>query len=772
MAEAHQAVAFSFSITHEGVRVNYDQEVLSLIWTSGLRSNKKRLARALNNAKNGIYPSSIEFLYGIIVFVLGSRFLLGIDPSFGFVDWTSKFIEPFFASGGVLVASVVYSIAIWFAKAMIMKYTLKALLSYHGWMFETRSARGVSLRTKVWLVLVKLLTSRTPLLYDYQGSLPRLSVPSVHNTLTRYLRSVRPLCDDEKYKRLERMADEFEKGIASRLQRYLILKSWWASNYVSDWWEEFVYLRGRSAIMVNSNYYAIDALLVHPTQIQAARAANLVYASLLFRRQIDRQELKPITLQNLVPLCSWQYERVFNTTRVPGLETDRIVHLSDSQHIAVICGGRFYKVDLYYRSKLLQPKQLESQFAKILEDKSEALAGEEHLAALTATDRVTWAQARQEYFRQGINRISLKAIEKAAFVVVFDDDSFLSDFGQSKNPEQELSSFGQNLLHGKGHDRWYDKSFNLVITKNARAGLNAEHSWADAPVMAHLWEYMLAYEDTQLGYDEKGNCTIGSELDLPAPQRLKWDLPQPLINTIEKSLESAGKLLNDVDLKLIMFTDYGKGFIKKCKLSPDAYIQLALQLAYYKDAGNLCLTYEASMVRLFREGRTETVRPVTIESAAWVKAMYDSTKTPDERRALARHASAIHQKGYQDAMTGKGVDRHLFCLYVISKYLEIDSPFLKEILSEPWMLSTSQTAHGQAGLIDLKKNPNHISAGGGFGPVADDGYGVSYMVAGEDTIFFHISSKRSSPKSDSARFARNLRHSLTEVKQLFEPVIN
>ena len=32
---------------------------------------------------------------------------------------------------------------------------------------------------------------------------------------------------------------------------------------------------------------------------------------------------------------------------------------------------------------------------------------------------------------------------------------------------------------------------------------------------------------------------------------------------------------------------------------------------------------------------------------------------------------------FKDAMTGKGVDRHLFCLYVVSKYLELDSPFLK-----------------------------------------------------------------------------------------------
>ena len=68
----------------------------------------------------------------------------------------------------------------------------------------------------------------------------------------------------------------------------------------------------------------------------------------------------------------------------------------------------------------------------------------------------------------------------------------------------------------------------------------------------------------------------------------------------------------------------------------------------------------------------------------------------------------------------------------------------QEVLSEPWRLSTSQTPHGQTNLLDLKKHPGCVSAGGGFGPVADDGYGVSYIIAGEDIVFFHVSSKRSS----------------------------
>lgn len=200
-------------------------------------------------------------------------------------------------------------------------------------------------------------------------------------------------------------------------------------------------------------------------------------------------------------------------------------------------------------------------------------------------------------------------------------------------------------------------------------------------------------------------------------------------------------LINDIDLRILCHDAYGKGFMKMCRISPDAYIQMALQLAYYRNAGKFSLTYEASMTRLYREGRTETVRPCTIESSAWVKTMDTPGSSVEERVAMLLRAAKVHQTGYQDAMCGKGIDRHLFCLYVVSKYLEVESPFLKEVLSEPWRLSTSQTPHGQTPKFDLKKYPDCISAGGGFGPVADDGYGVSYIIAGEDLLFFHISSK-------------------------------
>lgn len=72
-------------------------------------------------------------------------------------------------------------------------------------------------------------------------------------------------------------------------------------------------------------------------------------------------------VQGTVPLCSWQYERLFNTVRVPGIETDRIVHLNDSTHLAVYCRGKYFKVPLYYQGRLLRPCELE-MYASFLAD--------------------------------------------------------------------------------------------------------------------------------------------------------------------------------------------------------------------------------------------------------------------------------------------------------------------------------------------------------------------------------------------------------------------
>uniref|UniRef100_A0A8C2K575 Carnitine O-palmitoyltransferase 1, muscle isoform n=1 Tax=Cyprinus carpio TaxID=7962 RepID=A0A8C2K575_CYPCA len=676
MAEAHQAVAFQFTVTPDGIDLQLSREVLKHIYLSGVTSWKKRAIRFKNGVLTGVYPASPSS-WLIVVIAIMSTMYARIDPSRGMIDR--------------IKTSLPVSISQHKLKSLnILFFMLRWSITLCFWLFSFM----------LFLLFIQ-------------------------------------------YKQMETVANDFKKDPAPKFQKHLKLKSWWATNYVSDWWEEYIYLRGRDPIMVNSNFYTMDLLYVIPTHRQAARAGNVVHAMLQYRRKLERGELTPLRALGIVPMCSFQYERMFNTTRIPGIETDFVQHLKDRKHLVVYHRGRFFKVWLYYGGRHLWPSELELQFQRILDDKSEPQPGELKLPSLTAGNRVPWARARLKYFTEGINQASLEAIETAAFFLTLDDEAH----GYDPENIRSLDLYAKSLLHGKCYDRWFDKSFTLIVYKNGKIGVNTEHSWADSPIIGHMWEYVLATDCFQLGYTAEGHCKGDINKSLATPTRLQWDIPKACQEIIESSYMIAKGIANDVDFHGCLFNEFGKGLIKKCRTSPDAFIQLALQLAHYRDKGEFCLTYESSMTRMFREGRTETVRSCTCESTAFVRAMEDESTTVRQRLALFKKAADKHQNMYRLAMTGAGIDRHLFCLYIVSKVMGIDSPFLKQVLSEPWRLSTSQTPQQQLNLIDIQKFPKYVGAGGGFGPVADDGYGVSYIIVGENLITFHISSKFSSPET-------------------------
>ncbi|NXX44347.1 CPT1A palmitoyltransferase, partial [Tricholaema leucomelas] len=625
MAEAHQAVAFQFTVTPDGIDLRMSHEALKQIYLSGVHSWKKKFIRFKNGIITGVYPASPSSWLIVVVGVMSTMYAK-IDPSLGIIAKINRTLDTTgYMSNQTqnIVSGVLFGTGLWVALIVTMRYSLKMLLSYHGWIFSEHGK--ISAGTKLWMTLVKLFSGRKPMLYSFQTSLPRLPVPAVKDTVSRYLESVRPLMGDEEFQRMEGLAKDFAFNLGPRLQWYLKLKSWWATNYVSDWWEEYIYLRGRGPIMVNSNYFAMDFLHLFPTRVQAARAGNVIHAILLYRKKLDRQEIKPILLLgSTVPLCSAQWERMFNTSRIPGLESDALQHVKDSKHIVVYHKGRYFKVWLYHDGRLLRPREIQQQMQRILDDDSEPQPGEEKLAALTAGDRVPWARARQAYFSHGKNKQSLDAVEKAAFFVTLDD----TEQGyREEDPVRSLDAYAKSLIHGRCYDRWFDKTFTLVVFRNGRMGLNAEHSWADAPIVGHLWENVMATEYLELGYTEDGHCKGEINQNIPVPTKLQWEIPQECQEVIERSLSTATALADDVDFCSFLFDAFGKGQIKKSKTSPDAFVQLALQLAHYRDMGKFSLTYEASMTRLFREGRTETVRSCTVESTHFVRAMEDPTES-------------------------------------------------------------------------------------------------------------------------------------------------
>ena len=86
-----------------------------------------------------------------------------------------------------LAGSFIVGLFLWLIVIYIMRYTLKLLLMYKGWMYESREKRSNASRvTKLWSTLVKLFFGwHKPMLYSFQGSLPRLPLPLVENTMKR-----------------------------------------------------------------------------------------------------------------------------------------------------------------------------------------------------------------------------------------------------------------------------------------------------------------------------------------------------------------------------------------------------------------------------------------------------------------------------------------------------------------------------------------------------------------------------------------------------------
>eukprot|EP00069_Balaena_mysticetus_P009777 bmy_06368T0 len=726
------AVGFRPSLTSDAGEMELSAPMLQEIYLSGLRSWKRHLSR------------------------FWLAWFLQLDPSLGLMEKIKELLPDWGGQHhrlrGVLAAAL-FASCLWGALIFTLHVALRLLLSYHGWLLQPHGA--MSSRTKTWLALVRIFSGRHPMLFSYQRSLPRQPVPSVQDTVRKYLESVRPVLSDEDFDWTAALAREFLRLQASLLQWYLQLKSWWASNYVSDWWEEFVYLRSRNSLMVNSNYYMMDFLYVTPTPVQAARAGNAVHALLLYRHRLNRQEILPTLLMGMRPLCS-------------------------AQHVAVFHRGRFFRVGTHSQSGLLSPRALEQQFQRILDDPSPACPHEEHLAALTAAPRDMWAQVRRSLKTQA--QEALEAVEGAAFFVSLDSEPA----GLTReDPAASLDAYAHALLAGRGHDRWFDKSFSLIVFSNGKLGLSVEHSWADCPISGHMWEkglkrslvrcplvqreegtltasictqFTLATECFQLGYSADGHCKGHPDPSLPQPQRLHWDLPDKMHLSISLALRGAKTLSGNIDCHVFPFSHFGKSFIKRCHLSSDSFIQMALQLAYFRDRGQFCLTYESTMTRLFLEGRTETVRSCTREACNF----------DPQCLALFRLAVDKHQALLKAAMSGQGVDRHLFALYIVSQFLHLQSPFLDQVRSEQWQLATSQIPVQQIHLFDVHSYPDYVSSGGGFGPADDHGYGVSYIFMGDDVITFHISSKKSSTRTDSHRLGQHIEDALLDVAALFQ----
>lgn len=520
---------------------------------------------------------------------------------------------------------------------------------------------------------------------------------------------------------------------------------------------------------------AADASGGSAAALCVTRAAGMAHAACVFHMRLLFQQVPPMRIGGVVPVDMNGYSMLFGTNRTPGQPADQIITQApgSSRHVTVLhretgrmftinvitSSGSFDEDDL--ASNVIPQSHLAATLRRIMDDCAADGGTGDHPSWLTATNRDDWAVAREALIEwDGEDR--LRAVETALFMIVLDE---------RYEPLTQQAATERVVLRG---DCWFDTCFSICAFGNGRCGLIAEHSYADAPVSSHLWEFCLATERYGAG---AGGEAVVDEVEDDIYSCLSWrPFPDDLRVAMEEAHAAHEAAADAVGLRVHEFTVFGKNKIKRMRCSPDAFTQLAFQMAAVEFWGKHVLTYESAATRMFYHGRTETIRPVTNEAAAFVLAMKDDTVSDDERRRLLRTAAKAHVATSRRAASGNGIDRHMLGLRLAAAELHAKSgEAAPEMLSDEafrptYRLSTSQTPLTQE--HSLKAFPlEKQSRGGGFGPVAQDGVGIAYFIT-PDVIRFFITCNRTSdggPQSCAERFAGLLEDALKRMGALEGP---
>ena len=340
-------------------------------------------------------------------------------------------------------------------------------------------------------------------------------------------------------------------------------------------------------------------------------------------------------------------------------------------------------------------RSLEHQFRRVYEMAEKAPA----VGIMTTENRDNWTDMRERLIKSNAgNKAALEAIESSSFVVCLDDATPVT-----------LHERAHQYWHGDGSNRWFDKPIQMIVCDNGSSGFMGEHSMMDGTpthrlndtVMHWTFNEKLDFENPQL------------RSDIPDPQPIKFQLSGENYADVALATTNHVGLISQHELRVEAYQGYGKGVMKKFKCSPDAYVQMLIQLAYKKFYGKNRPTYESAATRRFQEGRTETCRTVSDESVAFCDAMQHPLSTDEECREKFRKALAAHTEYITAASDGKGVDRHLFGL----KKLLAPGEEVPEIFKDPaysysgsWYISSSQLS-------------SEYYNGYGWSQVIDDGWG-------------------------------------------------
>lgn len=590
--------------------------------------------------------------------------------------------------------------------------------------------------------------------FDAEDDLPRVPVPALADSAAGFLEWCAPLLDDEQWRETRAAVDQLLRAdgpgpvLQDALEAYDAEPT--THSWLDDFWESR-YLGRRDRIALNANFFF---LFSEPTdaaeQDQAGRAAALILGALDHKHQVDTATLPPAARRG-APMTMEQHKFLFSATRIPGEEqdtartpyTDEWPGPSRERHIVVFVRGHAFRLDV------LGPDGTPHSATEIA-DALRALRPRVDgpgpgVGSLTTKARAAWAASRRALCDEHPeNAAALEAVETALFCVSLEDASPGDDRAR-----------GKELLAGNSANRWFDKAVTFVVFADGAAGINTEHCRLDGTTVLALVDGILG-ETTAVHAERLGARSQGE----PAAREVEFVLTDERAADVREAAADFTAFADAVATQVVVFAEHGSDRAKQLGVSPDAFAQLAYQLAHRRAKGFVGATYESIATLQFHHGRTEAMRVVTPEILAFTEAMDDPDADVDARRAAFDAAAQAHGRRARACQAGEAPEQHLWELSLIQRrrgpelgatepLAVIDSPGWR-IMRDDYMSTSSAPS------VNVRVF--------GFGSTSAHCIGVAYVLL-PDRWIVHLSTP-AEVGEQMERFAAELRGAVDELTAL------
>ncbi|XP_047739674.1 peroxisomal carnitine O-octanoyltransferase-like [Hyalella azteca] len=555
--------------------------------------------------------------------------------------------------------------------------------------------------------------------FMHDESLPNLPVPSLPQTMERYIKSCTPFLNDAELAFTEKVVQDFMSKEGPVLQAKLLQRANQHKNWLEDWWMTYAYLNFRQPLLPLLNIGGPQTLHLSswpPSYDNAIfYAALFAYTGLCFYQILREERIHPQSSVKGSKLSMEQFRRFYNTCRIPGVGSDVLFSCWKTKregecpnHVVVLCNGHVWFLQPWdSQGEALNVSELMAQLTSIREQ-SDRLGPGPGVASLTFTPSLC---------------------DQACWESVCGDIS----------------------------NRWTDKSLSIIVTRSGYTLSNNDHTPYDAMVLVVLMHFQHRLLEL---LDVQQLRAAPVRLHLAPPQLLKFDLDPSLVEAIAAARVYSKTLTDNIEVSFDQYFKFGKNWMKEKKVHPDALVQMALQLAYYRTYGKMAPTYETATTRQFYHGRTETVRSCTPAAKAFAITMMDPSASVSTKAQAVRAACAGHDAQMRECQAGQGVDRHLLGLYITALEAGQDVP---AIFTDPAFVKSG----GGGNYVLSTSTLGYTDCTGGVAPMVQHGYGCFYTML-PNRLYLFVSSFRDGGAVPAPEFLAIFKRSLDDIKEVLD----